>query len=238
MFVVIGLATVPFDYEGNLRPGQTLAVRDINGTVRVRNSGERLRIRATKHAEHGNPAEVAIRVEQRPDGMIVCVRYPPDAARSCEEHASSHVAPDNDTVVDFDVTLPGGARLDAQSVNGSIDAATDGVVAATTVNGRVAVDAAEVTTAKTVNGSIRLRLRGPGNASLVAKTVNGSIDVQLPPGSGVTLEAKTLIGGIVAGGLTVERAPFGPGASAHGTLGDGARTVDLQTVNGSITLRR
>jgi DUF4097 and DUF4098 domain-containing protein YvlB len=108
-------------------------------------------------------------------------------------------------------------RLDAESVNGSIDAATDGAVAATTVNGRVSVDAAEVTT---------------------AKTVNGSIDVQLPPGSGVTLEAKTLIGGIVAGGLTVERPRFGPGASAHGTLGDGARTVDLQTVNGSIALRR
>ena len=51
MFLVLAFATVPFSYDGALRPGQKLTVRDINGTVRVR-TGDRLAIRATKHRVH------------------------------------------------------------------------------------------------------------------------------------------------------------------------------------------
>jgi hypothetical protein len=237
MVLVLALVTVPFSYQGTLRAGQTLAVRDIDGTVRVRR-GDHLRIEAKKHAEHGDPNAVVIHVEPGANGLVVCVRYPPDAQRACSDRTSSHESGNNDTIVDFDVTVPRDVRLDAQNVNGTIDAETDGPVTATTVNGRVSVDAPEIRSAKTVNGSIQLRVRGTGRAPLTAKTVNGSIDVQLPPGSGATLDAKTLLGGIDAAGLPVDKPRFGPGSSVHGTLGDGARPVELATVNGSITLRR
>ncbi|HTJ28379.1 MAG TPA: hypothetical protein VMA36_19635 [Candidatus Limnocylindria bacterium] len=238
MFIVLALATIPFHYDGALRPGQTLTVRDINGTVRVHEGGS-LRIDATKHAEHGDPAAVAIHVEPRPDGLIVCVRYPPDAQRGCADGGGgTHVSTDNDTAVDFDVTLPRDVRLDAQTVNGSIDAQTAGEVSAATVNGRVSVDAPAIRAAKSVNGSLDLRLRARGDVPLTAKTVNGSIRVDLPPGSGARVAAKTLLGGIDVPGLAVDKPRFGPGASANGTLGGGGRDVDLQTVNGTITLRR
>lgn len=237
MLLVLGLVSVPFSYEGALRPGQTLAIRDVNGSVRVRN-GDRLQIRATKHARSGDPNAVQIHVEQRPDGAIVCVRYPPEAERGCAEHLSSHNSSNNDTAVDFDVTLPRGAQLDAQTVNGSVDAQTDALADASTVNGSLRVDAREIRAARTINGSIGLRVREGGRAPLEAKTVNGSIDVEVPPGSGVTLDAKTLTGSIHAAGVAVEKPRFGPGENVHATLGDGARRVDLETVNGSITLRR
>jgi hypothetical protein len=237
MFLVLALATVPFHYEGVLHPGQSLTVRDINGTVRV-HEGDRLRIDATKHAEHGDPAAVAIHVEPRPDGLIVCVRYPPEAQRDCAERGGNRVGGDNDTAVDFDVTLPRDVGLDAQTVSGSIEARTSGAVTAATVNGRVNVDAPEIRDVKSTNGSLDLRVRGPGRTPMTAKTVNGSIQLDLPSGSGARISARTLVGGIDVPGLSVEKPRFGPGASATGTIGDGARTVDLQTTNGSIVVRR
>ncbi len=237
MFLVFAAVSVPFVYDGSLQAGQTLTVRDINGSVRVR-SGDGLAIRATKHARSGDPNAVQIHVESRGDGTIVCVRYPPDAGRGCEARAASHGTNDNDTAVDFDITLPRGARLDAATINGSIDAQSDGPVSAATVNGGVRADAPQIGSATTVNGSLRLRVRDGGRGTLAAKTVNGSIEIELPRGAGVAFDAHTLTGGISAEGIAVDRPQYGPGASAHGTLGDGAHRIDAQTVNGSITLRR
>lgn len=239
MFLVLALATsVPFSYDGALRPGQTLAIRDINGSVRVR-TGDRLAIRATKHAETGDPNAVAIKVENRADGIIVCVKYPPNTDRGCDDRGrSSHGDRDNDTSVAFDVTVPRGIVLDARTVNGSIDAVNDGPADAATVNGNINVEGRDVRSASTVNGSVNVKILSRTREALDAKTVNGSIEVTLPPGSGVDLAAKTLTGSITADGFTVDRPRYGPGARASGTAGDGARRISLETVNGSITLRR
>ena len=238
MFLVLALTSVPFSYDGSLRPGQTLAVRDINGEVRVR-TGDRLAIRATKHAERGDPNEVQIHVENRADGIVVCVRYPPEANRRCDEsRGSSHSSRDNDTAVDFDVTVPHGVTVDAKSVAGSVDVANDGPVVAQSVNGNVRAEGRDVRSADSVNGSVSVRILDRGRGEVNAKSVNGSIDVTLPPGTGVDFSARTLTGDISADGVTVQRPRYGPGARARATLGDGARRVTLTTVNGSITLKR
>jgi hypothetical protein len=145
MFLVLAFAAVPFAYDGQLRPGQKLTVYDVNGTVRVR-TGDRLAIRANKHAERDDPNEVAIRVENRADGIVVCVRYPPDANRKCDDSSqrSSRNAR-NDTAVDFDITVPHGITLDAKSVNGSVDVINDGPTEAQSVNGSVRVGPSKCT---------------------------------------------------------------------------------------------
>jgi hypothetical protein len=239
MFLVLALAAVPFAYDGQLRPGQKLTVRDINGTVRVR-TGDRLSIRANKHADRGDPNEVAIHVENRSDGIVVCVRYPPNANRACDDDASWSSSRDsrNDTAVDFDITVPHGITLDAKSVNGAVDAINDGPTDAMSVNGNVRVEGREVRHAASVNGSVEVHVLDRVRGTLSAKTVNGSIDVTLPHGSGVSFEARTITGGINADGITVDRPRYGPGASAHGTVGDGALHIDAKTINGSITLHR
>jgi hypothetical protein len=235
MFLVLAAITVPFDYAGTLRPGQTLAIRDINGSVRVR-AGDRLEIHAVKSAERGDPNAVAIHVENRPSGIVVCVRYPPDANRGCDESNQSGGSHDNDTSVAFDVTVPHGVAVDARSVNGEVDVVNDGPTDASTVNGRVRAEGRDVRTATTVNGSVDVKILDRGRGRLVAKTVNGSIDVSLPPGTGFTVDGRTLTGGITAPALTVERPRYGPGASVSGTIGDGGRRLELRTTNGSITL--
>jgi hypothetical protein len=239
MFLVLALAAVPFAYDGQLRPGQSLTVRDINGNVRVR-TGDRLAIHATKHSERGDPNDVAIHVEKRSGGIVVCVRYPPETNRGCDVRRSSqgHSDRDNDTAVDFEITVPHGISLNASTVNGSVDAMNDGPTEASTVNGSVQVEGRDVRHAASVNGSVRVRVLDRSRGSLTAKTVNGSIDVTLAPGSGVALDARTLTGGINAEGITVDHPRWGPGARARGTLGDGAMRVSAETVNGSITLHR
>jgi DUF4097 and DUF4098 domain-containing protein YvlB len=236
MLLVLALAGTPFVYDGKLAAGRTLAIRDINGSVRVR-TGSRLMVRATKTAERGDPNAVAIHVEDTATGLVVCVRYPPNAADGCSVRPP-HGSTDNDTQVDFDVTLPRGVALDAGTVNGSIDAQTDGTIDASTVNGRIRAEGRDAHTVSTVNGSIELRLLDRPSGSLKADTVNGSITISLPPGSGVDVQAHTLTGGIDAAGLTVDRPQYGPGATARGTLGDGAAHLSLSTINGSIALRR
>jgi Putative adhesin len=237
MLLVLALAaSVPFAYDGRLNPGQTLTIRNLNGGVRVR-TGDRLSIHATKHAERGDPNAVQIHVETRSDGLVVCTRYPPNASRGCyEADAWEGNHDDNDTVVDFEVTLPRGVTLHAATVNGSIDAATDGPIDARAVNGSVHAEGADVRDAASVNGSVTVKILGRGRGTLDAKTVNGSIDVSLPSGTGFDLHAKTVSGSITAPGVTVARPRYGPGARADGTTGDGARRIDAKSVSGSITI--
>jgi hypothetical protein len=235
MFLVIGLVGAPFHAEPAIRPGQTVTVQDIDGRIRVR-AGSRLIVDARKYAERSDPNAVVVRVEPGPSGVVVCVRYPPDTQRSCAERVDG--PGEDDTRVDFDVTVPADIGVVAANVNGSVDVVTDGHASASNVNGSVHVDARDVDAATTVNGSVRVRVRDRSTAPLRATSVNGRVEVELPPGSGVTLDASTLNGEIDAGGLPVQRPPFGPGARVHGVLGDGARPVELHSVNGSLTLRR
>lgn len=233
MLLVLAVTVVPFSYNGTLHAGQTLTIRDVNGDVHVR-PGDRFSIRATKRAEHGDPNAVAIRVEQRSDGTLVCVRYPPDADRACD--TGTNGTHDNDTSVAFDVTIPPGVRLDASSVNGEVDVDNDGPTDASTVNGSVRVTGRDVHRATTVNGSVTVSVLDRTRGSLVASTVNGSIDVTLPHGTGMAVDASTVTGDIHATGMTVEHPRYGPGASLNGTIGDGARRLSLHTTNGTITL--
>jgi DUF4097 and DUF4098 domain-containing protein YvlB len=89
-----------------------------------------------------------------------------------------------------------------------------------------------------VNGSIRAaagRADWTGDAEF--RTVNGSITVTLPASTGAEVRAETVNGEIetdfpmtVSGRISKRR--------LNGTIGGGGRTLELETVNGSIQLRK
>jgi DUF4097 and DUF4098 domain-containing protein YvlB len=96
-----------------------------------------------------------------------------------------------------------------------------GAARAQTVNGSIDATIAGAAAAhdhafQTVNGNVTVTVRGELNAQLSATTVTGSIESDYP----VTISGR-----------------FGP-RSATGTIGAGGRRLNLQTVNGSIRLRR
>jgi len=88
----------------------------------------------------------------------------------------------------------------------------------------------------TVNGSVTAVVRGQGQGPLRFRTVNGSVTVSLPKQLDADLEAETVNGAIetdypitVTGRLTPRR--------LNGRIGQGGRSLRLETVNGSIHIR-
>jgi DUF4097 and DUF4098 domain-containing protein YvlB len=113
------------------------------------------------------------------------------------------------------------AEAEAHTVNGSIELATSGYARAETVNGKIRAslgrsDWEDGLDFQTVNGSIRLELPADTAADVSARTVNGSIDTDFP--------------------LTV-KGRFGS-RRMSGTIGGGGPELNLETVNGSIHLRK
>jgi hypothetical protein len=229
-------ATADFSYDGTLARGQRLEVRNISGTISVTN-GPSLAIRARRTAEHGDPNAVKILVEPAAFGMRVCVRYPSEDQTTCGGsggHFHRDDASNNDTHVDLTIRIPSGTNLDVASVSGSVDARTDGAIAASTVSGNVNVDGNDVVKANAVNGNVNVRLHpSRDTAHLKIATVSGNVGLDLAPGVRAVVSAHALSGTITGLG-DVDRPQYGPGESAVQTFGSAGRRIDVDTVSGSI----
>jgi len=236
-FPLAAPAAEPFVFTDGIARGQTLDIHDINGDVTI-TPGDRLEVRATKTAgRRGNPDDVKIVTQRNSSGIAVCVQYPGDDGDCGHSHHNGNN--DNNTRVDFSVRVPGGVNVTAASVNGTVNVRSDALVSAQTVNGDVNVDAYDISHAATVNGSIDVHVRDArSSVPLRLATVNGSVSCALPAAVGVRVHASVLNGSIDAGGLTVNRPRYGPGASVDGTLGDGRRDLELHALNGSIHVTR
>jgi DUF4097 and DUF4098 domain-containing protein YvlB len=146
---------------------------------------------------------------------------------------------DNDVNVTFVVKVPRGVHYAAHTVNGEIRAAgLRSNVEVETVNGSIRVSTSGRALASTVNGSIDASM---GNADwgedVAFSTVNGGITLDLPAEVNAELRASTVNGDIVSDFPVTVRGRFGP-RRVSGTLGRGGHELELETVNGSITLRK
>ncbi|MFN7931769.1 MAG: DUF4097 family beta strand repeat-containing protein [Bryobacteraceae bacterium] len=215
-------ATSDFQWNGSLPPGQTLEVKGINGAVRVVEAASPgIAVKATRTARRDDPNAVRIEVVPHAGGITICAVYPsPDRSKpnECKPGEAGRTAvKENDVEVAFEVELPAGLHLVAKTVNGAVEARRiSGDVKAQTVNGRVVVEAKGNVEARTVNGGITLNLAEGSNAALSASVVNGRIESELP----LTVKHK------------VSR------RVVNATIGHGGKELKLQTVNGSIRIRR
>ena len=106
------------------------------------------------------------------------------------------------------------------------------------MNGSVRVSSSGLVDAETVNGSIEARLgRADWEGELQFETVNGEITVVLPADVDAEVRAETVNGQIETDFPLTVRGRWGP-KEMRGTIGEGGRTLRLETVNGSIRLRR
>jgi hypothetical protein len=228
-----------WSWHGRLAPGKTLEIRGVNGDVTAQpGSGDEVVVTAEKHGRRSDPDEVRIEVVQDADGVTICSVYPGSSNRcgsGDDYHMRTH---DNDVRVQFHVQVPPGVRFVGETVNGDVEANDlSAAVRTSTVNGsvRLATSAGDAS-ASTVNGSVSAVVRGQGRGPLRFHTVNGSVTVSLPKQLDADLEAATVNGSIdtdypitVTGRLTRRR--------LNGRIGQGGRTLSLETVNGSIHIR-
>jgi len=124
-------------------------------------------------------------------------------------------------------------------VNGDVTVRdASGAVQASTVNGDVDVATRGVAEASTVNGSIRAALgKADWTGTMAFSTVNGSVTLEVPAGLSADVEAATVNGSIETDFPITVQGKFGS-RRLKGTIGNGGRGLDVETVNGSIRLRR
>jgi Toastrack DUF4097 len=233
-----------FAWHGHLAAGQTLTIRGVNGDIEaLPASGGDVEVTAVKQARRSDPDEVKIEVVPGDDGVTICAVYPGRYRGEDNEclpggggHNDTH---DNDTQVDFTVHVPRGVNFAGRTVNGDVRASSlESNVSAHSVNGGVDVSTTGYAEGSSVNGDVRATLgRADWTGTLEFRSVNGEVTVVLPAGVGADVTASTVNGSIdtdfpltVQGRFSARR--------LHGTIGAGGRQLKLDTVNGSIALKR
>ena len=225
--------------------GKTLEIKGVNGRVVAEPaSGGEVVVDAIKSGRRQKPSAVRIETVDHEGGTTICAVYPtPSGHRpnECLPGGKGYMAVrNNDVDVEFRVKVPAGVSFVARTVNGSVEASgLTQAVAAYTVNGSVRVDTKGHAQAETVNGSITAGLgqaRWTG-APLRFETVNGSITVNLPASTSTTIDAET-VNGRIHSDFTLAQTSKQSRTRLAGVIGQGGRALELETVNGSITLHR
>ena len=232
-----------FRWREPLAAGRTLEIRGVNGSVSAEPAtGGEAEVVAVKRARRSDPDEVRVEVVRTSEGILICAVYPNPGGEpnTCEPNNGRSQVRDNDTNVNFTVRVPAGVKFNGRTVNGKVEAERLGAdVDVKTVNGSINVSTTGLARAQTVNGSITAVL-GSANwpDGLEFKTVNGGIDLTLPASLSAQVEAKTLNGEITSDFPLTVTGSFSR-RRLSGTIGGGGdRQLILETVNGSVQIRR
>lgn len=253
-------------WDGRVASGNWFRLSSVNGPVSVEASPDNMvHVRAEKDVgSRGRTSDVAFQVIQEGGDVRVCALWRDDVCDDDGLHRRRDRDRDDDdndrhyVKVRFTVKVPSGVRLSAGTVNGEMrvrDVSSD--VRASTVNGRMEVrnvggpvrastvnGAVEVTTrngpveASTVNGSVDVRMSAlSGDGDMKFSTVNGDVTVETPASLDARVRLGTLHGSISSDYPVQLSGRFGP-RRAEGTIGRGGREIAMETVNGSIELRK
>jgi hypothetical protein len=261
----VGRDVTVWTWDGRISSGNWFYLHNVNGAVNIEESRDNsIHVRAEKipHRD-GDIRDVRFVVIQSGGDVRICAlsrendRCDEDGLRSSDDDDRRRNRNRN-VEVRFDVQVPRGVRVAAGTVNGSMSVRGTGAeVRASTVNGGVEVrDAGGQVRASTVNGNVRVTTSaGPVNASTVNgsinasmgnlnregdmkfNTVNGTITVETPSSLDANISIDTMFGGISSDFPVQLSGKFGP-RHAEGVIGRGGRRISMNTVNGSVELRK
>jgi hypothetical protein len=221
--------------------GKTIEIKGVNGDIRARRgTGDKVEVWAYKHANHSDPDEVKIEINQEGGNVTVCAVYPGEGNDCVSGDGGHSYTHNNDVVVNFEIKIPPGVQFEGRTVNGEVEADDLGArVVARTVNGSIRISTSGYAQAGTVNGSITASMGSADwNEPLDFATVNGSITLDLPAATTADVHAATENGDIesefpmtLTGRINRH--------SVSGTIGKGGgQRLNLRTVNGAIRLQK
>jgi hypothetical protein len=236
-------AAQDFRWHGSIPQGQSIEIKGVNGDVRAEPSGSNeVEVVAEKRARRDNPDSVQIQVVPHGGGVTICAVYPAregSRPNECQPGDGGRMnTQNNDVTVRFTVRVPAGVHLVGKTVNGEVNASRlNGDLTLSTVNGSIAFSTTGTARATTVNGSIRGEMgRADWTDRLEMSTVNGGITLTFPATLSTDVNASTVNGDIdtdfPVSTTRISRRRI------EGTIGGGGRTLSLETVNGSISLKR
>lgn len=236
-FVIIlgaALAMAGQPYEENF--DQTYAVsstaavslENVNGDVSVEAwDRDEVWVRATKRASSPELlAKLEIDVTASNDSVQIETDY-----QNTNEHG--------DRSVEYTLMVPRQSHVEGfDLVNGDLSiSGVQGGVEADCVNGAMLIrDVAGAIDVESVNGSIECSTDSGLGDPVSLSAVNGTIDLHLAPGTSANFHAETVNGRLSNDlGFEVRKGKY-VGASMSGSIGGGDAAVELETVNGAITI--
>jgi hypothetical protein len=227
-----------FNWSGTVSPGQTLAVKSVNGAIHAElAAGNTIEVSARKTAQHSDPNSVEIRVVPSSAGVTICAVYPNDSGLSNDCNNSN--TRNNDVVVDFTVKVPAGVHFEPSTVNGSVHAkGLKSDVDAASVNGSIHVETSGLTRASTVNGSIEATMGASSwDGALSFSSVNGSIDLTMPAAVNADVHATSVSGSISSDFPLTMNGAISKG-NVRAKIGAGGPELKFSTVNGAVRLHQ
>lgn len=234
-------------FTRELRAGERMEIANINGSVTVsQGTGRTALVEVTKIVKEGNGNLVKAVMEESQGVMRVCTIYlnrdPNRSTCRGENSNSSRNGRRSEFHVEMNyvVRVPAGVAIDVETVNGGVVLrGLDTPASVATVNGGIEFDAAGAHRLETVNGQIKARLtRADWSGSLDIETVNGSVDLTLPASFAADVSGETVNGGVTSDFPITIEGRWGPKSFRGSINGGGSRTLNIETVNGTIRLRR
>ena len=221
----------------DVNPGARISLENINGNITVVGGGDQVVVIAHKKADDKEYLDkLKIAVDASEDYVRIETRHPK------REGSWFSWGGDGGGSVSYELSVPDNVELDAiETVNGDVEIrAVRGEVKAGTVNGGLEVSGlVSDVSLETVNGSIDATFDTLGADQRVeADAVNGKITLNLPSDTSARVTAETVNGSIDADdfGLEVEKGFVG--RDCRGEIGGGDARISLNTVNGSIRLKK
>ncbi len=244
LITALPLAAQETRFTPTIPAGGRLVLENINGPVVItQGTGQTAEIIVTKRVIKGDGSFVKAIMEEERGLVRVCTIYTnrDPNRKSCEGENSSDSRRDRDSQVEmrYDVRVPAGVTVEAENVNGSIDAKELTEAASlTTVNGGITFAGNTARHLETVNGGIKASFaRTAWDGTLEVSTVNGGIELIFPASLEAEFAGETVNGGIYSDFPVTIEGKFGP-KSFSGRIGKGGRKLSVETVNGGITLKK
>ncbi|MGH9944890.1 MAG: DUF4097 family beta strand repeat-containing protein, partial [Pyrinomonadaceae bacterium] len=212
-----------------------ISLHNINGAVRIAGwDRSEVKVDAVKRATTRERLDEAmIEINASGDRLDIRTRYP-------EERWREHKGVRNPASVEYTLTIPRGARLEAvELINGALDIeGLTGEVNGSSINGRVAARGLTgPVKLSTINGLLEAEFAQLGER-VSLNSVNGQVALVVPSDANAQIKASTVHGSISNSlGLPVRRGRF-VGTNLAGQLGTGGPRVSLSNVNGTINVRR
>jgi DUF4097 and DUF4098 domain-containing protein YvlB len=233
----------PNQWRGTIAQGNAIEIKGVNGDIRAAAAaGAEVEVSAEMRGRRSNPQDVRIEIVPHSGGVTICAMYPSPDSRpnECRPGGEGRMnVRDNDVNVTFTVRVPPGVRFIGSTVNGDVTAESMAApVALKTVNGQATFATSAYGEASTVNGTIKgIMGSSQWTDTLTFATVNGSIELDLPGDASTDVRAQT-VNGDISTDFPITLTGRINRRQMNGTIGAGGRSLNLETVNGSVVLRR
>jgi len=238
-----GTRTETFDWQGQLAPGSTVELKNLNGDVRVAPSADgTTRVRAHLKGTRDDPSSVRMEVVETAVGVTICSVYPDVPglpANDCQPGLAGQLSSrDNDVSVTIDIELAAGSGFAGGTIAGAVEAVgLTGDVSVRTTAGDIRISTSGIAEATSIGGDITASIGRPAwDRDLAFVSVNGDLTVRVPAHTNAEVWGSTQ-GGSISTDFPLQITRVGAVRLLRGTLGGGGRALRLTTGGGDIALK-